>query len=164
MLSITHISQVVTGHATRDPLGLPLSLLSHRDSGRWRCRSCTLQATGIKRGHYWLALGHWLASSPPTSIAHATGGRTVSLVFFLSHALSTATGYPEWCSAFSPNDIFAINCCRHGRSIIWAWHNQWWLPHWMRRFLKKNTLLSSAAPPSRNRFCRPCATLFDLTV
>lgn len=67
-VSISHISQIVVGHATSDPLRLPRppsEIIATNRGGRWRCRPCALQATGMKLGHYWLALGHHLASSLP---------------------------------------------------------------------------------------------------
>lgn len=69
----------------------------------------------------------FIIDSPSAIASHlpspSEDGGTVSSVL-----PCTATGYPDWCSIFLPNDIFAD---LHRHSVILTWHNQW-LPHWIR--------------------------------
>lgn len=103
------------------PSQSPSELTVKQGAGRWRCRPYELQTTGIKLGHYWLAVGHCLPSSLlPQWIDNAVGGRTVSS-FFLFPPCPTFSALPQ----ATPTDVllsyqttFAINCCLHGRSVI----------------------------------------------
>lgn len=83
---------------------------------------------------------------PPTSVDYVVGGRAVTSFFSLSHNFSTAKSYPYWCSAISPNDIFAINSLlieilSSGLDII--------------NDGSKHHLLSSAVRPSQSDFAVP---------
>lgn len=97
-------------------------LIVARRAGGWRSRSCVPRATWDKAA----SLLTRPEPSPPIFPPASVGAGMVSSV--LSCA---ATGDPDWCTAFVPNDIFAINCDLRGRSVIPTWHNQW-LPHCMR--------------------------------
>lgn len=143
--SITHISRGRCRLHRLGPPRPPSQLVVAQRGGRWKM--CVLWTAS-----HWDKAGSLLTRPrpsprifPPTSIDYAVGGKTASSVVFFPVSLFQQR-HGQHRLPFLPNDIFAINCCLHGRSIIWAWHNQWRLPSWMRHFLNKHQLLSSAAP------------------
>lgn len=149
--------------AGQTPPQPPWKLTVTQRGGRWRCRPCELQAIGRKQGHYWLALSHHLASS----LLHQqmmpwVGEHLIKLVAALPQATPT-DALPSYQMTYLPLTAAFMDILSSGPDII----NDDCRTEWDIFFKKKNknTIFYHQQPlPSWNMFCRPCATLFDLTV